>query len=295
MERKEYAGWPNCCYLANGEVELCVTTDVGPRVIHFGFVGGPNEFAVFEDQAGLVGGDEWRIYGGHRLWHSPEAKPRSYFPDNDPVEATEIDGGLRLTPPVETTTGIQKQIDLSLDPEEARVRLVHRLRNDGMWSVELAAWALSVMAPGGMGMVPHPQGDPEALLPNRVLTLWPYTDMEDARVRWGTKLIRIRQDSGAEKPVKIGLSATDGWAAYLHEDRLFLKQFDYAEGAAYPDSGCSVEIYTNSDMMEVETVGPLTRLDPGDELEHVETWQLFRGVQAPDDEDGILAAIAGRL
>src|SRR5690349_10985616 len=40
IEKTEYGGWPNCYRISNGEVELIVTTDVGPRIMHYGFVGG---------------------------------------------------------------------------------------------------------------------------------------------------------------------------------------------------------------------------------------------------------------
>ena len=42
MEKKAYAGWPNCVWLSNGKVDVVVTTDVGPRIIRYGFVGGQN-------------------------------------------------------------------------------------------------------------------------------------------------------------------------------------------------------------------------------------------------------------
>jgi len=40
VEKVEYKGWRNCYRVSNGEVELIATSDVGPRVIRFGFVGG---------------------------------------------------------------------------------------------------------------------------------------------------------------------------------------------------------------------------------------------------------------
>ena len=42
VEKIEYKGWHNCYRVSNGEVELVVTGDVGPRIIRFGFVGGQN-------------------------------------------------------------------------------------------------------------------------------------------------------------------------------------------------------------------------------------------------------------
>jgi len=58
MEKVTYRGWPNCYRLANGEVELIVTGDVGPRIIRFGFIRDDNEFGEFSEQGGQIGGTE---------------------------------------------------------------------------------------------------------------------------------------------------------------------------------------------------------------------------------------------
>jgi hypothetical protein len=291
MEKIAYGGWPNCYHLANGEVELIITGDVGPRIIRFGFIGDENEFAEFAEQLGQVGGDEWRIYGGHRLWHAPENKARTYYPDNSSVEVIEENGGVRVVQTPETTTGIQKEMALLLKgPNQVEVR--HYLRNVGLWPVKLAPWALSVMAPGGMGIVPQPiKAHPDRLLPNRTLALWPYTDMTDSRIHWGSKFILLRQDRNCQAPTKIGLNANDGWVAYLRQGHLFLKTFEYADGALYPDNGCSLEMYTNDRILELETLGPLQRLAHGDVAEHVEHWFIFRDVQAGEDEESIERAV----
>ena len=99
VETVAYKGWPNCRRIANGQVELIVTADIGPRIIRFGFVGGDNEFKEFER---MMGGDTWRITGGHRLWHAPEEDPRTYFPDNHPVAVEQHAGFVRVIQPVET-------------------------------------------------------------------------------------------------------------------------------------------------------------------------------------------------
>lgn len=284
IEKVAYGGWPNCYRLTDGEWELIVTSDVGPRVIHFGFVGGDNVFCEFPPLMGLTGGDEWRIYGGHRFWHSPEVRPRTYYPDNEPVQVTPVeDNVLQVIQPVEKTTGIQKEIVLTL--EKGRVTVAHGLRNRGAWAIELAPWALSVMAPGGIGIIPQPTShDPDNLLPNRKVTLWPYTDMADPRIHWGTRYITLCQgeDPG---PTKLGLSADDGWLAYLNGGVLFVKQFDYQPCCVYPDGGCSVEMYTGMGMLEAETLGPLVTLEPEGLVVHVERWYLFAGVELADESE----------
>jgi hypothetical protein len=286
VKKINYKGWPNCYRLSNGRVDLVVTTDVGPRVIRFGFVGEENEFKEHEDMLGQTGGDEWRAYGGHRLWHAPEAIPRTYFPDNFPVEIAQHDGFVRVVQPTETTTGIQKEIDLRLSPDDAHVQVTHRLRNTNLWAVELATWALSVMAQGGAAIVPLPPrgSHEENLLPTHTFTMWAYTDMSDPRWTWGEKYVLLRQDPQASKDQKMGAMVQDGWAAYVRNDHLLVKKSAYVAGARYPDWGCSVEIFTNADALEVETLSPLVKLQPGEAVEHVEHWFLFHDVPMPSDD-----------
>ncbi len=108
MEKISYDGWPNCIKLSNGQIELIATTDVGPRIIRFGYIDGQNLFKEYKDQLGKTGGNEWLAYGGHRLWHAPEDRTRTYHPDNSPV-ALERDGEVvRLVQPAEPATGIGK-------------------------------------------------------------------------------------------------------------------------------------------------------------------------------------------
>ena len=68
IEKREWGGWPNCYRISNGEIELIVTADIGPRVMRCGFVGGQNFFRVFDDQLGKSGEAEWQLRGGHRIW-----------------------------------------------------------------------------------------------------------------------------------------------------------------------------------------------------------------------------------
>lgn len=280
MEKMSYGGWPNCIRLSNGSIELIATTDVGPRVIRLGFVGGQNFFAEYPDQMGKTGGDEWRIYGGHRLWHAPEASPRTYAPDNDPVQ-TEWNGStLKLIQAVEASTGIQKEMEITIESDADRISLVHRLINHNLWDVDLAPWTLTVMTKNGRAVYPQEpyRPHPEYLLPARPMVLWHYTDLSDPRWIIGPKYLQLRQDPRAATKEKVGLLNKQGWAAYVLGGEVFIKRFPYREGAEYPDYGCNFETFTDADMLEIESVGPLTRLHAGGgAVEHVETWHLFKG------------------
>ena len=297
VEKMDYGGWPNSYRLSNGVIEIVVTTDVGPRLIHFSFKGEDNEFLTISDLVGLSGGSEWRLYGGHRFWHAPEHPIRTYLPDNDPVAIEDHEDLIRLIQRTEAITGIQKEIDIQLDQHEASVRVTHRLINHNMWLVELAPWALSVMAPGGTGIVPLPprKSHSERLLPANTLSMWAYTDMSDPRWTWGHQLLMLRQDPESITPQKIGLSSQEGWAAYANRGHLFIKFFDPHPTALYPDLNCSVELFTNEMMLEVETLGPLVKLLPGTAVTHTETWVLLRDIPQPQCEADVIAGILPKI
>ena len=286
MEQIEYGGWPNCVRLSNDRIELVATTDVGPRIIRFGFSGGRNLFKEFPETLGKTGGDAWRLYGGHRLWHAPEVKPRTYCPDNDPV-AHRWDGrALRLRQQAEPTTGIAKEIQISLDAQADHVTVVHRLTNEGPWTVRLAPWALTVMAAGGRSIFPQEpyRAHTECLDPARPLVLWHYTDMSDPRWVWGKRYVQLKQDPGRPAPQKAGFANSSGWAAYVLGDDVFLKCFGFDPNAAYPDGGCNTETFTNQDMLEIESLGPLVALAPGASVEHTEHWSCFKARVGEDDD-----------
>jgi hypothetical protein len=77
------------------------------------------------------------------------------------------------------------------------------------------------------------------------------------------------------------------WGAYYRQGYLFVKRARVIEGARYPDFGCNFELFTNPDYLELETLGPLTELQPGQSVSHQEVWTLFRDVPDGSDESWI--------
>jgi hypothetical protein len=288
-EKITYSAWPDCFRISNGLVDLVVTSAVGPRIIRFGFIGEANEFKEYPYQFAKTDGTGWRIFGGHRLWHAPEAIGRSCLPDNDPVQVEIHRTFVRVVQRTEVATGIRKEMDILLTPDSTHVRVTHRLYNCGLWNVELAPWALTVMEVGGTAVLPLPRRGThlENLQPTSTLTLWAYTDLADPRWTWGEQYILLRQDTTRPKPQKIGAMVPAGWLAYANRDHLFIKKAGYQSGRNYPDFGASVELYTNDEMLEAETLGPLTCLAPGTAVEHIEHWYLYRDVPTPEDDAAV--------
>src|SRR5262249_24251920 len=146
------------------------------------------------------------IRGGHRLWIAPEDLTRTYAPDNAAVKHREIAPGRhRFTPPADKQYRVQRELDVRLAASGSKVTLTHRLTNLGPEEVELAVWGLSVMAPGGLEIIPlppkkphpgHPKNAelPRDFAPNQRLALWPFFDFKDPRWNFGSRYITLRQD-----------------------------------------------------------------------------------------------------
>jgi len=285
IDKINFLGWENSIKLSNGIIDVVATTDIGPRIVRFGFENDVNEFNLDPKTIGLKGGDEYRYYGGHRLWHSPEDRKRTYIPDNDEVDWHEIENGVRLIQKPEKWVNTQKQIDIILSPDESRVRLVHRITNLGAWPIELSAWTITVLNTEGIEIIPQPNKDTD-LLPNRQIVLWPYSKMNDKRVYWGEKYIALKQDPNNKAPFKLGINNQEGWAAYARGGHLFVKRYYPQHDTTYPDFGVSFETYTNDWMLEIETLSPFTKLQPGETVEHVEEWELYNNVNVKDIDEG---------
>jgi len=296
-ERTRYSGWERCYRLSNGLVELVATADVGPRVIHFGALNGPNQFYVQPDELGRTGDPGWRLYGGHRLWQAPEDPNQTYASDNAPVSADARGGRLRLTQPVDPTTGIRKEIELRLAVGAAVARVTHRLHNAGTGAVELAPWAITVMAGGGRALLPLPKraSFPDHIAPTSALVLWPYTELNDPRWRWGKECISLEHDPQRATPQKVGIAHAPGWIGYARDGWLFLKTFEPDRQRPYPDYNSCIQAFVNGHYLEIETLGPLVRLAPGEAVEHVEHWRLFSDVPPLQDDADVARHVWPKL
>lgn len=284
--------------VSNGDVELTVLTDVGPRIIRYSFVGGQNLFVELDKQAedGLTAGQEWKLYGGHRIWVGPEAPSYTYAPDNEETAVEVKRNGLRSIQPVDIA-GIRREIEVSLADSGPEARIVHRLTNASRWPLKLAPWALSMMAAGGTGVAAFPPRGthPEILPPTNPLVMWAFTNFSDPRWTLLEKYICLRQDRSMSDPEKAGLFNAKTRAGYLLGSDFFVKRYDADPTKEYSDMGVSFEIFTNGNFLELETLGPYEEVQPGATVEHVETWSLHKNVRVSEWTDAELDRTLGPL
>jgi hypothetical protein len=301
ISKEDYRGWPNTYRLSNGMVEVRVATDIGPRIIDFRLTGGKNMLYLRDAEIGGQGEPEWVFRGGWRLWVAPEVKETTYALDNSTSDAEIVGDVLRVTGPPQPAAGIRKQVELRLVPGEPRLHITARIRNVSDHPVTYAAWSLPVLQPGGRAFVPLDKGPLTAFDAIRKLVLWSYAEFDDPRYRFGDRLVEIDSSAVKAPPAgqsgrrddesKIGVDTTQGWSAYLLGGTLFLKRFPHDPEGRYIDGGATVEVYSCHEFLELENLGPLTTIKPGEEIVLPEDWWLFANVVVPSPEPKALAAL----
>jgi hypothetical protein len=174
------------------------------------------------------------------------------------------------------------------------VELIHELRNAGAEPYHLAPWILTMCAQGGAGIHGFPPRGthPEMLEPTNPLVMWAFTHLDDPRWRLSRKYLVLRQDPNNRNPQKLGTYNRHTWGAYLLNGEVFVKRYEaVSEPAAYPDFGCTFETFTNANILELETLGPLTTLAPGQSVSHTERWTAHRNIELTTWTDEELDAV----
>ena len=278
MRIENYKNFGRCVVYERADVKAMVTIDIGPRIIYYG----TEDFNFFcEDidrsisKAGeffdkeYKAGETWYLYGGHRVWKSPEDL-YTYTPDNYPVEWTSTGefGG-------EFKCRVSKKFDytLSVEIDENGSLIVKNAVKTKHCDEKFHIWALTVVCKNGVLTVPL-NDKTDDLNPQQNLVFWPYDDLGDDRYLMRNGLLTVRQ-TDRENPLKLGLFSKKKRAYYTVGDMcLKITCESENEGGKYPDFGCNFETYTNNHILEIEWLGE--EISEGNEGVLVERFEIIK-------------------
>jgi hypothetical protein len=176
---------------------------------------------------------------------------------------------------------------VTLAPTGTAVEVAHRITNKGSQPKRIAAWGLTMMAQGGVGITTFPPRGthPKDLPPTNPLVMWAYTDFSDPRWTFTKKYLILRHDPKAAAPQKAGTFNKNTFGAYLLGSDLFVKRASASDPSEQPDFGCSYETFSSADFLEMETLSALKTLAPGGSVDHMEHWTLHKNVKIPSWTD----------
>ncbi len=268
----EYKNFGKCVQFEENGMIVMVTIDVGPRIIYFGDKQNnilkedlERKVQVYNDAYK----DNWHLYGGHRLWKSPE-NICTYVADNKPVSyRLNEHGGTFIS-------NIDPKFDYILDIgiKKNKVYIENTIVSKSKNIESIAAWALTVMDIGGELTV-NLNKKMDDLNPQQNLVIWPYTDIYDERIKISKEKLIVQQKSGLE-PLKLGLFLNTPEAEYSLKGMKFKCKFKEEKSTGkYGDFMSNMEIYTSGDILEIEGLSSMRDLKCGESVTLHEEWSLI--------------------
>jgi hypothetical protein len=258
----------NCYEIICGNQKMIISANFGPRILYFGFKNGSN--ILFADRDSKVTYNNWKIYGGHRLWISPEAND-TYSPDNQTVQVLKSENAIQFTFNDEK---LQLDRTIKISEKNKRFQVEHIVENIGKFLYPGAIWALTCVNPIGTVFLPWNSLGHWTMSKIIYWQNWAgHTSKITSSQYQKTQDLFLIKANGEEG--KVGTAGYEGFIGITTADYTFIKKFNRSLTQDYPDDNCAIECYTSSNFIELETLSPNTIFMPGVPVSHTEEWILL--------------------
>lgn len=269
LRRASYHGWDDALHLSNGIVEATVVPGVG-RIMQFGYAGTGGVFWQDRSKDGqspnLAPGSAYKNFGGDKVWPAPQSDwpkvikgQRGPWPPPTHFELMSSGGSeagteVVMASAVDPHYGIRTTRRIRLVPGEPRMHVTTTFEQVGGTTNQVAIWVVSHFADPEKVFVPVAEN---SIFPGGYRSI--YSTPPDLAV--SNNLISFTH---RVKGNKIG---TDGGRILgLGTEYSLEISAPRVPGVAYPDSGSSVEVYTADGYVELEMLGALSQLLPGESI-----------------------------
>ena len=284
VRQGSYQGWTNAVFLSTETVEVVVVPAIG-RVMQFRFKDEEGPFFENSDLFGKVANPlatDWANFGGDKTWPSPQADwpiwtPRAWPPpptfDAFPMFAELAEGRVVLHSILDPIYNIEVERSIQLSPDSPEMTIVTRYSKEGSGAPKLTnsvgVWIITQLKDPVAVYIPVPK---PSLFVNGYNT---QSDTLPTNLKRTGDMISLTRDPSAAH--KIGSDASSLlWVG----SRVALRiDSPRSSDGTYPDQGSSAEVYTNPDPLsyvELEILGPLRAMVPGDVLMQTNRYTLFR-------------------
>ena len=260
-----YAGWKNCIHITNTVFEAVITADVGPRIIRFARVGGPNMLWLNEFTAGQTEETKtWRAYGGHSFdavvggvdYLPPENTPVPYELGKDNVVFSEVE-----------KNGIAKTISVRMC-RRGGLEIKETITNRGSEPVKVTVNGNTLLNGGGVAAMP--------LKEDNIV----FCGNVRPEIQCGEELAMIEHNQAEESSFELGFELDELWCGYFSQGNLFIMTSPKVEGA----EGVNLGVDATNRRFRISSFSPEKELQPGESILHTEVWNIFTGMPAPTNE-----------
>jgi len=278
VSRIPYHGWRGCYRMTNGKIDLVFVPAIA-RIMRFGFVGHPNALWTNPSLYGQTNppakSKGWVNFGGDKLWNSPQSLwgfPPDPWIDSGACKVKIVGGDqLQIIGMRSRRFGIRFERTIRMDPRRARVVIINKMSNTGDKPVKYGIWEIA-QVPGDCKGLLHRDLDSKF---TRGVYRYNYKLSPKYLHIYPNKIILTRNPKAVQK---IGTDSRKGTVKAISARGSFQIDAIYYKGLDYPDDGCGQEIYTDPtlDYMEIELLGPITKLSPKHYTTFTTQWRLFK-------------------
>jgi hypothetical protein len=273
-------GYDNCIELKNSDVRVVLEPNLGGRVLVYELHG---KNVLSRDP--LMDGKKYEPElnagspPGGRFDIGPEkitpARPALFYGKWE----SRITGRFKaqLISQKDTSTGVQLIRNFRLDKNSSKLICTQIIKNISNKTKRYCFWSRTFVKGGGISLTPL---NPNSRFPKGYINYGPGTVMDfmpadepNVRVRNG-----ILEITGAPERPKFVMDVNEGWLAYItNDDQLFIKKFPVYPERIYGEmSAANVSIwYYKEEKCEIEPIGPMESIKPGEEVSFTETWYLL--------------------
>jgi hypothetical protein len=294
--RTEFAGYSDCLVLENAEARVVLGHQSGGRVLEYA-LNGQNVIYLDPEQNGKT----WKA--GEAPYHPRGGRfdvgPEKLMPPHPALWIGEWSTAAigprtaRMMSVVDPDTEIQIVRDFKLDENSSRLSCRQTLVNKSKTAERrLCHWGRTLVTGGGLVVLPLSDF---SRFPKKYVLYGP-----DDSIRFNPSDPNVRERDGyleilgpPEHP-KTGMDSTEGWLACLMPQNLmFLKSYATYPGRVYNEiAGLTVSVWMPADgsMIELEPIGPMETLKPGQSAVFEEEWWLVP-FEFPQDRNVDLEAL----
>jgi len=284
----EYAGYSNCVELKNATTRVVLGHHCGGRVLEYSWKG-RNAIYLDPEQNGWTYEPGKPTIGptGGRMDIGPERiQPKRPDLWLGPWKA-EIIGprAARMISVEDRPTSVQLTREFHLDADSSRLLVKQIMRNVSDRTVRCYHWSRTLTPGGGVCLVPLSS---YSRLPSKFALYGPGPILdyspEDPNIREREGFLEIFPVPGRPK---LAIDSTAGWFSYLMpNDLLFIKTFPVYPDRVYGDLlANTISIYYIEKFCELEPLGPLEILKPGQSASFTEEWRLAPYPFPPEGKD----------
>ncbi len=265
--------------MSTDKIKLIIVTEVGPRIAFLGRTLDEDNILYWDIEGASK--EEWKLYGGHRVWLTrpfADESEDTYASDNEPCFVEITENSVTVTAPVHAFTKLERGIKVEF-VNNTQFKVINFIKNAGNMIYSGGVWSPTCINPEGKEL--HiPLGEEN--------TTWDIVNIVIPRVFAGNTLrlddpqVTMTEDELVVKSqgqiCKRCAMAPKGetYMVWPEKELVFRKKTKYVRGGNYPLGGCNVAVFVGQDnwMGELESFGVESPIRPGETIYNEELWSI---------------------